>query len=78
MLYIYEKRLSGAGELSKTVLADQAIALADTSYELSQLELNANNVLNKIYSLSGVKIPNVFYLSDLIVLTRTSCPLKIA
>jgi len=65
MLYIYEKRLSGAGELSKTVLADQAIALADTSYELSQLELNANNVLNKIYSLSGVKIPNVFYLSDL-------------
>ena len=65
MLYIYEKRLSGAGELSKTALADQAIALADTSYELSQLELNANNVLNKIYSLSGVKIPNVFYLSDL-------------
>lgn len=65
MLYIYEKRLSGAGELSKTVLADQAIALADTSYELSQLELNANNALNKIYSLSGVKIPNVFYLSDL-------------
>ena len=65
MLYIYEKRLAGAGELSKTVLADQAIALADTSYELSQLELNANNVLNKIYSLSGVKIPNVFYLSDL-------------
>ena len=65
MLYIYEKRLSGAGELSKTVLADQAIALADTSYELSQLQLNANNVLNKIYSLSGVKIPNVFYLSDL-------------
>lgn len=65
MLYIYEKRLSGAGELSKTVLADQAIALADTSYELSQLELNANNVLNKIYSLSGVKIPNMFYLSDL-------------
>jgi len=65
MLYIYEKRLSGAGELSKTVLADQAIALADTSYELSQLQLNANNALNKIYSLSGVKIPNVFYLSDL-------------
>ena len=65
MLYIYEKRLSGAGELSKTALADQAIALADTSYELSQLQLNANNVLNKIYSLSGVKIPNVFYLSDL-------------
>ena len=65
MLYIYEKRLSGAGELSKTALADQAIALADTSYELSQLELNANNILNKIYSLSGVKIPNVFYLSDL-------------
>ena len=65
MLYIYEKRLSGAGELSKTALEDQAIALADTSYELSQLELNANNVLNKIYSLSGVKIPNVFYLSDL-------------
>lgn len=65
MLYIYEKRLSGAGELSKTALADQAIALADTSYELSQLELNANNALNKIYSLSGVKIPNVFYLSDL-------------
>ena len=65
MLYIYEKRLSGAGELGKTALADQAIALADTSYELSQLELNANNVLNKIYSLSGVKIPNVFYLSDL-------------
>ena len=65
MLYIYEKRLAGAGELSKTVLADQAIALADTSYEISQLELNANNVLNKIYSLSGVKIPNVFYLSDL-------------
>ena len=65
MLYIYEKRLSGAGELSKTALADQAIALADTSYELSQLELNANNVLNKIYSLSGVKIPNIFYLSDL-------------
>ena len=65
MLYIYEKRLAGAGELSKTVLADQAIALADTSYELSQLELNANNALNKIYSLSGVKIPNVFYLSDL-------------
>ena len=65
MLYIYEKRLSGAGELSKTALADQAIALADTSYELSQLELNANNVLNKIYSLSGVKIPNVFYLTDL-------------
>ena len=65
MLYIYEKRLAGAGELSKTALADQAIALADTSYELSQLELNANNVLNKIYSLSGVKIPNVFYLSDL-------------
>ena len=65
MLYIYEKRLSGAGELSKTVLADQAIALADASYELSQLELNANNALNKIYSLSGVKIPNVFYLSDL-------------
>ena len=65
MLYIYEKRLSGAGELSKTALADQAIALADTSYELSQLQLNANNALNKIYSLSGVKIPNVFYLSDL-------------
>lgn len=65
MLYIYEKRLSGAGELSKTALADQAIALADTSYELSQLKLNANNALNKIYSLSGVKIPNVFYLSDL-------------
>lgn len=65
MLYIYEKRLAGAGELSKTVLADQAIALADTSYELSQLQLNANNVLNKIYSLSGVKIPNIFYLSDL-------------
>ena len=65
MLYIYEKRLSGAGELSKTALADQAIALADTSYELSQLGLNANNVLNKIYSLSGVKIPNIFYLSDL-------------
>ena|GEM_PF-709587 len=65
MLYIYEKRLSGAGELGKTALADQAIALADTSYELSQLELNANNVLNKIYSLSGVKIPNIFYLSDL-------------
>ena len=65
MLYIYEKRLSGAGELSKTALADQAIALADTSYELSQLELNANNALNKIYSISGVKIPNVFYLSDL-------------
>ena len=65
MLYIYEKRLAGAGELSKTVLADQAIALADTSYELSQLQLNANNALNKIYSLSGVKIPNVFYLSDL-------------
>lgn len=65
VLYIYEKRLSGAGELSKTALADQAIALADTSYELSQLELNANNALNKIYSLSGVKIPNVFYLSDL-------------
>ena len=65
MLYIYEKRLAGAGELSKTVLADQAIALADTSYELSQLELNANNALNKIYSLSGVKIPNIFYLSDL-------------
>ena len=65
MLYIYEKRLSGAGELSKTVLADQAIALADTSYELSQLQLNANNTLNKIYSLSGVKIPNVFYLLDL-------------
>lgn len=65
MLYIYEKRLSGAGELSKTALADQAIALADTSYELSQLQLNANNTLNKIYSLSGVKIPNVFYLSDL-------------
>lgn len=65
MLYIYEKRLSGAGELSKTALGDQAIALADTSYELSQLELNANNALNKIYSLSGVKIPNVFYLSDL-------------
>lgn len=65
MLYIYEKRLAGAGELSKTALADQAIALADTSYELSQLQLNANNALNKIYSLSGVKIPNVFYLSDL-------------
>lgn len=65
MLYIYEKRLAGAGELGKTALADQAIALADTSYELSQLELNANNILNKIYSLSGVKIPNVFYLSDL-------------
>ena len=65
MLYIYEKRLSGAGELGKTALADQAIALADTSYELSQLQLNANNALNKIYSLSGVKIPNVFYLSDL-------------
>lgn len=65
MLYIYEKRLSGAGELSKTALADQAIALADTSYELSQLQLNANNALNKIYSLSGVKIPNIFYLSDL-------------
>ena len=65
MLYIYEKRLSGAGELSKTALGDQAIALADTSYELSQLQLNANNTLNKIYSLSGVKIPNVFYLSDL-------------
>ena len=65
MLYIYEKRLAGAGELGKTALADQAIALADTSYELSQLELNANNALNKIYSLSGVKIPNVFYLSDL-------------
>ena len=65
MLYIYEKRLSGAGELSKTALEDQAIALADTSYELSQLQLNANNALNKIYSLSGVKIPNVFYLSDL-------------
>lgn len=65
MLYIYEKRLAGAGELGKTALADQAIALADTSYELSQLQLNANNALNKIYSLSGVKIPNVFYLSDL-------------
>lgn len=65
MLYIYEKRLSGAGELSKTALADQAIALADTSYELSQLQLNANNVLNKIYSISGVKIPNIFYLLDL-------------
>ena len=65
MLYIYEKRLASAGELGKTALADQAIALADTSYELSQLQLNANNALNKIYSLSGVKIPNVFYLSDL-------------
>ncbi|NLK67431.1 MAG: TolC family protein [Campylobacteraceae bacterium] len=58
-LYVYQKRLSGAGEVSKIELGESAMIVADTSYELNELELNANHSINLINQITGLKIDDV-------------------
>lgn len=63
-LYIYQKRLSGAGEIDKISLGESAMILADTSYELSELKLNANHSLNIINQITGLKIDDIKKLNE--------------
>ncbi|CZE47913.1 TolC family protein [Campylobacter geochelonis] len=64
MLYNYQKRLLKAGEIDKLALANSAISLADTSYELEELWLNANNSLSKLNAISGAKVKDISLLDD--------------
>lgn len=64
ILYSYQKRLAKAGETDKITLGESAIILADTSYELSELHLNANHSLNIINQITGLKIDDIMKLNE--------------
>lgn len=71
-LYVYQKRLNSAGEVNKIELSQSAMMLADTSYELSELYLNANHQLSLINQITGLKIDTVEKLNDFSMDTKSS------